>query len=166
MKRKPGEATGIIHHNKTTSWVRGKGEQGEGEGGLTLQAPPTRPLSDIPPTNAQLAAGLTFDLGGPARLTCIRYARARCGRLLGRRLAGPDIVGRLHHQSHRSSIVAATEKELRKYTTRNDSLSVGNWNYLAGPENGGSGWGQTEGGRGQRSPKLRWVSVFMRDGPR
>lgn len=148
MKRKPGEATGIIHQNKTTSWVRGKGEQGDGEGGLTLQAPPTRPLSDIPPTNAQLVAGLTFDLGGPARLTCICYARARCGRLLGRRHAGPDIVGRLHHQSHRSSIVAATEKELRKYTTRNDSLSVvGNWKYLVGPENWRV-WMGTDGGGG------------------
>lgn len=39
MKRKPGGATGIIHQNKTTSWVRGKGEQGEGGGGVDPSGP-------------------------------------------------------------------------------------------------------------------------------
>lgn len=146
--------------------------RGGGGHGLGPSDPPTRPRSDLPPTNAQLVAGLTFDLGGPARLTCIRYARARCGRLLRRRLAGRDIVGRLHHQSHRRQVVAATGDKQRVAkrtrgveldTSPKDSLSASNWNYPVG-----SGkwrvWRATDGG-GTTSPTLRWVSVLMRDGP-
>lgn len=66
-----------------------------------------------------------------------------------------------------SPVVAAMgeRRRVEKYTTPNDSLSVCKWNCLVGSEKWRV-WMETDGGGGQRSSNLRWVSVFMRDGPR